>query len=73
MRAAIAATPFLLENTAFNMTVSIGVALSTDSQTGLTELLKQADDALYNSKNAGRNRVTLFDEYQLEFSQKKAS
>jgi len=72
IRAKIAATPFLLENTAFNLTVSIGVALTTDSQTTLTELLKQADDALYSSKNGGRNRVTLFDEYQFEINQKKA-
>ena len=73
MRAQIASTPFLLENTAFNVTVSIGVTLSVNSQTNLTELLKQADDALYSSKNGGRNRVTLWNESQIESHLKKAS
>jgi len=71
MRAYIAATRFLLEKTAINVTVSIGVALSIDSQTTLTELLKQADDALYSAKNDGRNRVSLFDQCQYELNQKK--
>ncbi len=40
-------------------TISIGVAVSADGSRGLEELLRGADDALYRSKHAGRNRVHL--------------
>ena len=72
IREKIATMHFLLENGAFNVTVSIGVAASKDPQTTLSLLLKQADDALYSSKNAGRNCVTLSDQLQHELNQKKA-
>ncbi|WP_422124496.1 hypothetical protein DHX103_06670 [Planococcus sp. X10-3] len=40
------------------VTVSIGMAKSTQDM-GLSGLLKIADVALYNSKNEGRNQVTV--------------
>lgn len=40
------------------ITVSVGVAEVAEGNT-LSEMLKQADVALYNSKNTGRNRVTV--------------
>lgn len=45
-------------------TMSVGVAsYSTDSPTDLSmeELMKRADQAMYHSKNNGRNRVTVYD------------
>ena len=38
-------------------TISLGVAELKDPKTGLGELLKQADTALYQAKNSGRNMV----------------
>jgi diguanylate cyclase (GGDEF)-like protein/PAS domain S-box-containing protein len=44
------------------VTVSFGVSSSRFGATKPTELINQADDALYASKEAGRNRVTRWDE-----------
>ncbi len=41
------------------MTVSIGVAIAHDAEVQPRELLSRADKAMYCSKRAGRNRVTL--------------
>ena len=40
---------------------SIGVTLFSDHEMDLEQLLKQADIAMYNAKNAGRNTVRFFD------------
>ena len=42
---------------AFSFTVSIGVAGLAAEDSGLEALLKRADEALYEAKNSGRNRV----------------
>jgi diguanylate cyclase (GGDEF)-like protein len=39
------------------VTVSIGIASATPSVSGIAALLKRADDALYEAKHSGRNRV----------------
>jgi diguanylate cyclase (GGDEF)-like protein len=39
------------------VTVSIGVAALERGTTQLTELIQQADQALYEAKSLGRNRV----------------
>lgn len=56
MRKAIAAAPYIRGPISQSLTCSMGVA---DSSTGIETLLDQADDALYVSKQKGRNRVTL--------------
>lgn len=43
-----------------NVTVSIGVSYSSDANETLTQLLSNADIALYRSKREGRNRVSQF-------------
>jgi diguanylate cyclase (GGDEF)-like protein/PAS domain S-box-containing protein len=40
-----------------SFTVSIGVAALTDPSQGVDDLLKRADQALYQAKSSGRNRV----------------
>ncbi len=42
------------------MTISIGVAASKESDT-LESLLDRADQAMYAGKQAGRNRVSLYE------------
>jgi diguanylate cyclase (GGDEF)-like protein len=42
---------------AINLTVSIGIALMTASDTQAEEAVVRADRALYEAKDAGRNAV----------------
>jgi PleD family two-component response regulator len=44
------------------MTASFGVSSLTSGATSFYNLLDQADQALYGSKEGGRNRVTRYDE-----------
>ena len=45
--------------TSLHMTVSIGLATFPHSATDSKELFHQADMALYNAKQGGRNRVSI--------------
>lgn len=44
------------------ITVSVGVCTLNEANTNYSSLIDSADKALYASKSAGRNKVTLFDE-----------
>jgi two-component system cell cycle response regulator len=59
LRAAVAEDLFTLpdEGKQLPVTISIGVAVTGQANDGLEGLLKRADDALYDAKNGGRNRV----------------
>jgi diguanylate cyclase (GGDEF)-like protein/PAS domain S-box-containing protein len=59
VRRNVAETYFPNEGTQPNgdLTISIGVATFTPSIATLTELIREADNALYRAKRAGRNRV----------------
>ena len=63
LRIAIAEEPFQVgtpeEPLSLNVTTSIGVAGFERSDDTLESILKRADEALYEAKNAGRNRVVL--------------
>ena len=53
--------PYQLGTHEYRGTPSIGATLFKDQQSGIEELLKQADIAMYQSKKAGRNTLRFFD------------
>jgi diguanylate cyclase (GGDEF)-like protein/PAS domain S-box-containing protein len=53
--------PYVLPGYLHHSTCSIGVTLFSRSDRTVSELLKQADLAMYQAKNAGRNTVCFFD------------
>jgi two-component system, cell cycle response regulator len=58
IRAAVAGTPFPTRTETLDVTISVGVALSTDfSGRSVDDVLGGADMALYAAKKAGRNCV----------------
>ena len=60
LRAAVAASVVQLEEgVSIFFNVSIGVAALTETDQGVTAMLKRADEAMYAAKNSGRNRVCI--------------
>jgi two-component system, cell cycle response regulator len=60
LRNAIATRPVMAAGKSITVTVSVGLALSTDySSSDVGELINQADIALYAAKGAGRNCVRM--------------
>ena len=58
--ATIAETDFTSDQNAITMTASFGVAQRQDAMNSPKQLLNQADQALYEAKKTGRNRVVSF-------------
>jgi diguanylate cyclase (GGDEF)-like protein/PAS domain S-box-containing protein len=52
--------PFLLDTEEAYISASIGIALYPNDAMDIESLLKHADQAMYGSKNAGRNRFSYF-------------
>ncbi len=57
----IASSPISHEQDAISVTVSIGVCQLQQAHS-LKDWIRQADEAMYASKKAGRNRVSVFDQ-----------
>jgi len=57
LRQRFEAAPFVADGESMRVTVSIGVAESDPAMAGLGDLMKRADQALYDAKREGRNRV----------------
>ncbi len=59
MRRSVCASPFTVPGLAepLDVTVSIGVACADASDESVESLLKRSDEALYEAKRTGRNRV----------------
>jgi len=65
------AKPVIVENRIFNMSISMGVSIYPNDGATVTELIKNADLALYHTKNIGKNSYTIFNEHlMLDFEKK---
>ncbi|MBX3708646.1 MAG: GGDEF domain-containing protein [Gammaproteobacteria bacterium] len=53
--------PFHLQNKKIQVTASIGISFLSENTENADALIKQADQALYVSKNSGRNTFYIFD------------
>ena len=60
VRQELAATTFVTQDGPLRVTCSVGVATYPDGGSDWEELFKSTDEALYASKRAGRDRVTLW-------------
>ncbi|WP_341315619.1 EAL domain-containing protein [Paraburkholderia sp. IMGN_8] len=58
---AVLGTPYQLGDIEYRSTASIGATVFSGHQASMDELLKQADLAMYKSKEKGRNAVCFFD------------
>lgn len=63
--------PYLLEGHEYHATVSLGIALYPKDQDNLDDVLKQADSALYEAKNHGRDRIYFYQEFMQEVASKR--
>jgi two-component system cell cycle response regulator len=57
LRERIEQSRFTFQNEVIRVTISIGVAMLHDSDRASLDLIKRADEKLYEAKHAGRNRV----------------
>lgn len=58
----VASRPILLEDRSLSVSASIGVSFYPQAEdTDADQLLRQADQAMYSAKQAGKNRYHLFD------------
>jgi len=74
LRVAIAKKPFSTRSGPLDITISLGVALSTDFEHGnLDEILAATDSAMYKAKSAGRNCVRRAQPTQSEEASREVS
>ncbi len=59
LRGAVTKHTFTPEALKIKITISIGLAFSIGGENGLDDLIKRADDAMYESKVSGRNRTSV--------------
>jgi two-component system cell cycle response regulator len=57
LREKVESSRFVFQNESIKVTVSVGVSMLVDSDRTSTELIKRADEKLYEAKRGGRNRV----------------
>jgi diguanylate cyclase (GGDEF)-like protein len=57
IREMVEANALAIGESTLTLTVSIGIAEATGSSSGIEAVLREADQALYEAKRSGRNRV----------------
>ncbi len=57
LRQQIESHSFVFQNDRIRVTISVGCAVLSEEDRNAAELLKRADERLYQAKNSGRNRV----------------
>jgi diguanylate cyclase (GGDEF)-like protein len=65
--------PYTLKGKHYRSSCSLGAAMFGDSQQNAAELLKQADIAMYQVKNTGRNALCFFDPGMLAIIEARAN
>ncbi|MDP2795873.1 MAG: EAL domain-containing protein [Sulfurisoma sp.] len=65
------AEPFRLGSEVAYLSASIGITLYPHDAAGMEELVKNADQAMYTAKNAGRNRFSYFTQAMQQTAQAK--
>jgi diguanylate cyclase (GGDEF)-like protein len=70
LRVAISAVRFEAETQGFSVTVSLGISECMEAKDSLETLLARSDEALYQAKNTGRNRVVIWCPPSAAFSAK---
>jgi len=64
----VIAEPYRLENDIAYVTASLGITFYPGNSQHSDELIRQADQAMYASKNAGKNRYSFFTKAMEEFA-----
>lgn len=59
---------FMISSTTIKITASIGIAIGKLSISSHSELLRQADIAMYEAKKLGKNRFCVFESSMMEYS-----
>jgi diguanylate cyclase (GGDEF)-like protein len=57
LRDKVESSRFVFQNESIKVTVSVGVAMLVDTDRTSTDLIKRADEKLYEAKRGGRNKV----------------